>query len=193
MQTQRLNILLAGLLASATLSSGVLAIVELGRSRPDQPPLALTFDVGEDAIASNLVENAKSSSELEQAADHASRALSLSPYNNNARLRLAFIDSKLHRDRLSPEGARYIAQSYALVPYDPTIAAWRIRFALENWRALDTDARRAVQAETYALGRRTAVSGKIRNALQSVQDPVGRIPAQLWLLILKLRDAQSSN
>jgi hypothetical protein len=187
MKTAHLNAAIVGAMAVAALASGVLAVVELGRARPDQGAIAFTFEVGEDAVASGLVENAKSRSDLERAATHARKALTLAPYNNNARLRLAFIDSKLHGGKVSSAGAVYIAQSYDLVPYDPIIAAWRIRFALENWQALDIDTRRATQAEAYALGRGTVVSGKIRSALQAVQDPVGRVSARLWLLVLSLQ------
>lgn len=187
MKTVHLNVLLASALALAALTSGLLALVELGRTQPSQAPLAFTFEVGEDAIASALVESAKSSADLERAATHARRVLSLAPYNNNARLRLAFIDSKLHGGHVSKAGAEYIAQSYDLVPYDPSVSAWRIRFALENWQVLGIEARRATQAEVYALGSGTAVSGKIRTSLKSVQSPIGRVPAQLWLVILNLR------
>lgn len=187
MKTAQMNIAMVGAVAAAALASGVLALAELERTQPSQTPLAFTFEVGEDAIASALVENGKSPADLERAAAHARRALSLAPYNNNARLRLAFIDSKLHGGRLSKAGATYIAQSYDLAPYDPSVAAWRIRFALENWQTLSIETRRATQAEAYALGSGTAVSTKIRSALKSVQSPTGRVPAQLWLLVLKLR------
>lgn len=187
MKPAQLNTVIAGAVAAAALTSGILALTELGRTQPDQTPLGFTFEVGEDAVASALVERATSPAELERAATHARKVLSLAPYNNNARLRLAFIDSKLHGGQVSKVGANYIAQSYDLVPYDPSVAAWRVGFALENWQALSIEARRATQAEVYALGSGTAVSGKIRGSLTSVQNPVGRVPAQLWLLVLQLR------
>lgn len=187
MKTAIQNLLIAGLLAVATLTTGTLAVVELARSAPEQAPLLFTFDVGEDAVAAALVDRAKSPADLEKAVPHLRKALTLSPYNNNARLRLAFIDSKQHQGKLSQTGARYLAQSYDLVPYDPSIAAWRIRFALEHWQSLSVETRKAAQAEAYALGSGTAVSNQIRASLRSVQNPVGRVSAQLWLLVLKLR------
>lgn len=187
MKPAQLNSIVIGALAAAAVSTGVMALAELGRNRPDQTPLAFTSEVGEDAIASALVESAKSQADLERASAHARRALSLAPYNNNARLRLAYIDSKLNGGQISKAGAAYVAQSYELAPYDPSVAAWRVRFALENWKALSIDARRATQAEAFAFGSGTELSGKIRVSLQSVQNPVGRVPAQLWLLVLRLR------
>lgn len=186
MRPARQTQLIAAALALVTILAASLGLGELARTSPDQPARGLNFDVAEDALAVALVEGAKSPADLERAAVHARRALSLSPYNNNARLRLAFIDTKLHGDRLSADGAKYLAQSYDLAPYDPTLAAWRARFALEHWQELDLETRRAAQTEVRALGSKTAVSTKIRDQLQSVQNPIGRVPAQLWLLLQKI-------
>lgn len=186
MNTARQNQLAAAVLAIATLATALLGLGELARTTPGQPARVLTFDVAEDAVAAALVEKAQSPADYQQAAIHAGRALSLSPYNNNARLRLAFIDSKLHGDKLSATGRKHLAKTYDLAPYDPTLAAWRTRFALEHWQDLDLETRKAVQTEVRALGSGTVVSDKIRNELRSVQNPIGRVPAQLWLLLLKL-------
>lgn len=111
-------------------------------------------------------------------------ALALSPYQNTARLRLAYAYalSGPPADRLAIE---QLAVSYDLMPYDYTVAAWRIAFALENWGRIPPDLRRAVYAEAMAFGRAHSRDVAVPAVLKSIRDPEGGLAAALWLQALK--------
>jgi hypothetical protein len=138
------------------------------------------FAVGHDRRAYQVLLGSSSPSALAVGAEESRLALSLSPYDNSARLRLAYVDRLQHRS-LSSEGAAQFSRSYDLVPYDHTVAAWRIRFGLENWVALTPEARDAVRREAVAFARANTAALDIRAILRSIRNPNGRLAGALWL------------
>lgn len=111
-------------------------------------------------------------------------ALALSPYDNTARLRLAYAYA-LSGPPLDREAIRQLALSYDLVQYDYTAATWRIAFGLNNWSRLTPDLRREIHDEAMAFGRVHSRDVDVRRVLKSIQDPQGRLAAALWLHALK--------
>jgi hypothetical protein len=109
--------------------------------------------------------------------------MALSPYDNEARLRLVYIDALRHPP-VSSIGVARLAESYSLIPYDYTVAAWRIRFGLEHWAALTPELRAAIYEEAMAFGRVGSQDVNVRPILQSIHDPQGRLAAALWLQLL---------
>ena len=168
----------AGALALAAAILSPMAIAGLSGVRTP-----IGFAEGHDKRAYSLLLASSKPSTLDLAAQEARAALQLSPYNNSARLRLTYIDT-LRRGSLGPDGLAHLARSYDLIPYDHTVAAWRVRFALEHWRELTPEVRRAVEAEALAFSRANSRDANVRSVLTSVQDREGRLAAALWLRAL---------
>jgi hypothetical protein len=138
------------------------------------------FAQSHDRRAFRLIERSKSPADLDAASREIGRALALSPYSNPARLRLAYIDTVRH-GRLGPAGLAELARSYDLIPYDNTVAAWRIRFALEHWRALTPELRASVHSEAMAFAMAYSADVDAGAVLPTIHDPAGRLAAELWL------------
>jgi hypothetical protein len=138
------------------------------------------FAESHDRRAFRQIEASKAPASLDAASTEVGRALALSPYSNPARLRLAYIDTVRHRG-LGPAGVAELTRSYDLIPYDTTIAAWRIRFALEHWRALTPELRALVHAEAVAFANAHSSDVDVTTVLRTIRDPAGRLAAELWL------------
>ncbi|MDB5058409.1 MAG: hypothetical protein JWO59_1881 [Chloroflexi bacterium] len=115
-----------------------------------------------------------------QAVELSKAAIRLYPYDTSAWLRLAYVDSLTHA-RLSPEGATYLKRSYDLVAIDPFVGLWRVRFALENAQALNTELRSAVRNEAAALWRNSETQRPLREMATTIRNPAGRLSVGLWL------------
>lgn len=175
------SITVAAILSAATLALsclGLAGLFPLGAIHIGS--FAGGFAVGHDRRAYQLLQTSRSPDALARAAEESRLALSLSPYDNSARLRLAYVDRLQHRS-LGPAGVVQFSRSYDLVPYDHTVAAWRLRFGLENWAALTPEARAAVRREAMAFGRANSADVDVRGVLGSIHDPNGRLAGALWL------------
>lgn len=109
-------------------------------------------------------------------------ALALSPYNNTARLRIAYIEWA-RTGHLTDSGLQALAQSYDLAAFDHQAEGWRIRLALENWERVPLETRAAVREEAIAYAR-TLRRRDVIAMLRSVQNPSGRVAAVMWLRLL---------
>lgn len=167
-----------GVLAGVTLSASAAAVVSLRGG-----PAAIDFAERHDRKAYQLLTAASDRRTLEEASDEAELALALSPYSNSARLRLIYIDT-VQRGSLGPDGLAHLERSYDLVPLDYTVAAWRVRFALEHWREIPPDLRRAAESEAMAFGRVGSKDADVRSSLASIHSPEGRLTAALWVLAM---------
>lgn len=167
-----------GVLAGVTLSVSAAAVVSLRGG-----PAVIDFAERHDRKAYQLLTAASDRRTLDAAAREAERALALSPYSNSARLRLIYIDT-VQRGAAGPAGLGHLKQSYDLAPLDYSVAAWRVRFALEHWRELPPELRRAAEAEAMAFGRVGSRDADVRSSLASIHSPEGRLTAALWLLAL---------
>lgn len=168
-------------LAAITLFASVGALAALGGlGGPFMWSRTVGFAESHDKRAHAILDRSTAPAALTQATAEVGRALALSPYSNAARLRLAYIDT-VRNGRLGPVGRARLAQSYDLMPYDYSVAAWRVRFALEHWRSLTPELRGRVHAEALAFGRGGIHDVDMRGALQSIRDPAGRLAAALWL------------
>jgi hypothetical protein len=175
---------LAAGLAGLTAIAGAGTLIAL--SRPGEiriGAIAVGLSGGFDEQAFRRLAASRSQRELNGAAAEASRALALSPYDNSARLRLTYIDTVRHGG-LRTEGVAQLSKSYDLIPYDHTVAAWRIGFALEHWDSLAPQDREAVRAEATAFAKANSQAGEFRNVLRSIHNPNGRLAAALWLQAL---------
>jgi hypothetical protein len=114
------------------------------------------------------------------------RALALSPADSEAWARLAYIDSLRHPP-ISAAGLEDLKRSYRVAPLGPDISRWRVRFALERWRALSPDLRTSVEAEIPPLWWRD--QAYVEGLPDQVNDPDGRVAITLDLL--KLRAAET--
>ncbi|THD77663.1 MAG: hypothetical protein E7812_12950 [Phenylobacterium sp.] len=150
-------------------------------------PLMWTGPIGlaesHDQRAFLALEHPERPKALAEASREVGRALTLAPYDNAARLRLVYIDTLGHQS-LGPQGLARFAESYGLIPYDYTVATWRIQFGLEHWGSLTPDLRAAVFAEAMAYGRAGSQDVNVSRVLQSIHDPQGRLAAALWLRLL---------
>lgn len=171
---------LAGLTLLASLAALAALLSETG-------PLMALRGVGlaapHDAKAFDLLSSGRSSLRPE-AQQEARRALDLSPYDNTARLSLAYAYS-LGGPPQEQLAITELAKSYDLMQFDYTAAAWRIQFGLNNWGRLDPDLRGSVYAEAMAFGRAHSRYVDVPRALQAIHDPQGRLAAALWLHALK--------
>jgi hypothetical protein len=177
---------LVGMTAAALLFSVAAFLALMGQVGPLMWTPMLGLAKSHDELAFGRLKTAATSEAARTGAEEEiHRALALSPYDNEARLRLVYIDSLRH----PPVGAVGVArfeESYSLIPYDYTIAAWRIRFGLEHWGALSPVSRAAVYEEAMAFGRAHSQDVAVRGILQSIHDPQGRLAAALWLQLLNL-------
>jgi hypothetical protein len=174
-------------LVGLTLAASVGAMVVLNTgARIGVGPLIFGFADGYDGAAFRMTQSAAPSSEaLARAEVKARRAQALSPYDNTARLRLAYIDTLRH-GALFPKGVALYIQSYELLPYDQDVAAWRIRFGLEHWASLSPEARIALHEEVMTFAKVGSRDPDLRTLLASIRDPSGRLAAALWLPTLAL-------
>jgi O-antigen ligase len=139
----------------------------------------MPLTAGYDRHAKQLLSDADGPPDLNAARAATLRAIALSPHDTSAMARLAYIDVLAH-GRLTPTGLAQFRRSYDLVPLDQSIAIWRIRFALENWQALDSTTRVKVRDEFDAL----LSTGRYRQALlemlSSVRNQRGAFVATFW-------------
>lgn len=178
----RLIPILAGGLAATTAVLAIAALVALngGGAAMLGDWRALELAAGYDRAAAVAMTSPRlGRSDLARAETLSRRAIELNPYDNAAWLRLASIDTLRH-GRLTPAGVWSVRRSYDLVGFDPYVATWRIRFALENWQAIPTDLRPAIRAEAMALGGERAHRDKMLLVLAHVRSPAGRLTASLW-------------
>ena len=166
-------------LAAFAAVSGTLALLGLvslntGAALPLDIPLGLTPGVDEAAFKA-LAPPA----DLPNAEAKARLAIRLSPYQNNARLRLAYIDT-LNAGRLTNIGEAEFRRSYDLLPIDADVAAWRIKFGLEHWQELTPTSREAVYREAMAFSKVGSHDVDVPTILESISNPSGRLAAALW-------------
>lgn len=175
MSRARVTVLaLAGLLATTTVVLSVALLISQAPSRTGEAPIRL-------AVAENAAANGALSltpPDFATARTATWRALSQSPYDPSAWLRLAYIDAA-EDGRLDEDGAAALTRSYELLPFDQYVAIWRVGFALENWQSLTPETRARVRAEALAFAR-TSRYREMRTTLTSVTNPVGRLPGALW-------------
>lgn len=119
--------------------------------------------------------------DLVQAAAFSQAALRQSPYDTGAELRLAYLDW-IEDGVLDAPGVDHLATSYERVPFDRTVAFWRIGFALENWDALPPAVRRLIQAEVFVLASEPGHRWPLRALLEKVRNRQGRVVASLWAI-----------
>lgn len=180
MSAQRTTATLASLAAgTALLGLAGLMVLNTGAT-VGAPPISVALSQGYDEAAYRRLLKAPSPADLDWAAAKSRQALAVAPYENNPRLRLAYVETLRH-GRLTPEGARLFSQSYDLLPLDPNVAAWRMGFGLEHWESLTPDARRAVYEEARAFHRLGSRDVDVRQVLRGVRNPSGRLAAALWL------------
>lgn len=156
----------------------VLAALSTGTARIGSWPL-LNLSVGHDRAAEKALEGS-AKDRLVVAEASTREALRIAPFDTYAWLRLASIDRQREAG-LSPQGLAAFQSSYDLVAYDPQLARWRVRFALENWTALNATVREAVEQEARVLAQDGTHRRYIRRDLQQISDPTGRMIAAFWL------------
>lgn len=170
-----------GALAGTTLLTAVAALLALTVQRgPLMWSDSLGFSETHDKRAFRMVDAAATPAGLDAAAREAERAIRLAPYNNAARLRLAYLDT-LKRHRLEGPGLKDYADSYNLIPYDHTVASWRIAFGLEHWDQLTPELRMSVHEEARAFARSHSQDVDVVQIIQSIHNPEGKLAASLWL------------
>jgi hypothetical protein len=178
------KILLAGSLTCAALLFSLAELAALvGRTGPFMWTPILGVAESHDEISFRMLKRASTPEATAAATMEIDRALALSPYDNQARLRLVYIDALRHPP-ISPAGVALLEQSYSLMPYDYTVASWRIRFCLEHWAALSPAVRDEVYQEAMAFGRSGSQQVSVAPILQSIHDPQGRLAGALWLRLL---------
>lgn len=161
--------------------ASVAGIVALNTgATPGVGALSLGFADGYEARAYELLQDKPSPEDIDRAALLAEKALAISPYDNTARLRLAYIDS-LRDGYAGPRAVRLFVQSYDLLPFDQNVAAWRIRFGLEHWTELSPQARGLVHDEVMMFARVGSIDPPVRKILGSIRNPSGRLAGALWL------------
>lgn len=104
-------------------------------------------------------------------------ALERAPYDNAARMKLAYLTAK--NGQPSSETVVALERSYQLLPYDHYVAIWRIGFALENWQHLTPETKKSVEAEAFAFSR-TARRSQLMAVLRETRSPYGVVPATFW-------------
>ena len=102
------------------------------------------------------------------------------PYDTSAWLRIAYID-QFRNSGLSRVGVDALSRSYDLVAVDPLLAAWRVHFALENWRNLPNTLRKSVETEARALSSEGRGRAKLQAALEAVGNPEVAPLVQMWM------------
>jgi hypothetical protein len=116
---------------------------------------------------------------LEAAAAANRRAIALYPYDVGAWLRLADLDVKQH-GALTSNGRSAVDSSYQAISIDPALALWRLKFCLNHWDAVTPHTRRAARNEFLALASSGRHRAGLRQLLESVSNPAGRLTAALW-------------
>jgi len=175
------NLLIAGAFAALAAATGAAGLINLNTGAPvGAGPVTIGFAEGYDAAAMTRLNAVQDRGELDSVERKAREALYVAPYATAARLRLAHVDL-LRNGRLTQNGLREFERSYDLVPIDPDVGAWRIRFGLETWSMQSPRARQAVYAEAEALRPLHSHENDVDAALRSIQDPAGRLSAALWL------------
>jgi hypothetical protein len=170
--------------ACALLLSGTALIALISQHGPLMSTPVLGFAQAHDEISFRILKRASTPNAISAAAAEIHQALALSPYDDQARLRLVYIDALRHPP-VGPEGVARLAESYSLIPYDYSVAAWRIRFGLEHWAALSPQLRTQIYAEAMAFGHGGhGKDAEIVQVLRSIHDPQGRLAAALWLQLL---------
>ena len=104
-------------------------------------------------------------------------ALERAPYDNAARMKLAYLTAK--DGQPSPETLEALERSYQLLPYDHYVAIWRIGFALENWQHLPPEIKKSVEAEAFAFAQ-SARRSQLMAMLREIRSPYGVVPATFW-------------
>lgn len=172
---------LTGALAVSTLALSIASYVALDRGRAFAiGPAEFAYSEGHEKRAVEALTRGVGFNSTEVGLEESRKAIALSPYVNQARLRQAYVDWK--DDKLLDDGGlEALTRSYDLVPYDHEAAEWRIRFALENWDQLPQVTRVAVYSEATHFGRVRRRKPGIVAALRSVQNPAGQVRAALWL------------
>lgn len=124
---------------------------------------------------------------LAQAERDTRRALTLTPGSSGAWLRLAYIRWAAH-NRLDGEAQARLRKSYDLAPFDASIAIWRTRFALEHWDQLDRDLRGRAESEARAFLAEYRYRPDMRQSLNQVANPAGRMAGILWQRSVQIGD-----
>lgn len=171
----RAPVILTGLavLAGATLAAAGGGLASLAAKR-------WGFTPGLDESAHALLINSPTAARVAQARAYSLAALRQSPTDNGARLRLVYIET-LRSGALGPEGAKAFEDSYRLMPFDYTVASWRIGFGLDHWSELTPDARIAVRREALAFAALPIESVSLPPVLRAVRDPDGALAAAFLL------------
>lgn len=170
----RWKVAAAALLATTSLAAGGLSVIAYSGGWT-AVPLADVYD----RRAYELLNRSISPAALNAAEGDVKQALHLSPYSNTARLRLTYIRT-LRRGGLGPEDLADLQKSYELVALDHTVAAWRVKFALEHWREIDPALREQVHQEAMAFGRLGSHDADVRAVLKTIESPEGRVTSALW-------------
>ena len=176
--------------ASATLAlvgaiTAGLGLYQLARIEAEpRPAFLLTFDVAADAQARKSILANEAKNTFRDARILANAAIRENAYNNVSRLRLVYMDAAEH-GRPTPAGLKLLQQSYDLAPYDPYSASWRTLFVLEYWNVMTPAIRAAAQQEATAFLKSGSRVADMRNTLQQVRNPDGRMVATLWTLSLE--------
>lgn len=144
------------------------------------PVIILQTAIGYDRVAEAAFLDPGGAAGMRVAEEASRNALSISPFDNAARLRLAYIDVS-RSGRMTDYAARLLQESYDLVALDERMAKWRVRFALENWESISPQTRRAVQAEAEVLMQPGPTRRLMRMELERVSSPTGRMVAAFWL------------
>ena len=144
------------------------------------PPLGFGLALGYDDAAYRRTSHRPSKADLLAAAALSRRAVRIAPYQSAARMRLALIDTLLN-GRLTKQGQAELARSYDLVPIDPDIAGWRIRFSLEHWESLPAETRQDVYEEAKTFTEVHSAGLDVPHLLSSVRNPSGSLAGALWM------------
>ncbi|MFC3069214.1 hypothetical protein [Phenylobacterium soli] len=175
-----------GGLAAATLAGSIATLVALnaGGAASLGPVRLLTLAGGLDRRADAIVSQpAISKVDAETAARLSREAIGEWPYDTEAWLRLAWLDSP-QSGALSPTSLANLRKSYDLVAVDRDWGPLRVRLALEHWQGLDPDLRRRVEQEVRLLCGMPGVRGAVMNLPATITNGEGRLALLLWLVPL---------
>ena len=171
----------AAALAGLVLALALAGLVSLNTGAGfGAPPLGFGFAAGYEDAAFRAQSSGAGRPAMLEASAFAERALRLAPYLTSARLRLVQIDTQLNQ-RLTDRAAAQFGRSYELVPLDPDLAVWRIRFAFEHWEYIASPTRQAVINETRSISAIPNKRGEVSDVLNTIRNPNGRLAVALWL------------
>jgi hypothetical protein len=180
MKYGRINLALPAALAAATAALSVASYVALAKGEAFAAgPVRFALSDGYERAAGLALTRLPPHLAFNAAEERSRKALELSPYNNTARLRLAYLDWA-RTGRLTPAGVQALVESYDLAAFDHQTEGWRIRLALENWQLVPEQTRFAVRDEAVAYAR-TLRRRDVVALLRSTENPSGRVVALLWL------------